>query len=103
MPLPPLAVSLHHDILTDATGVTKGYIEEEKARIRNKLEQRERQYYQNRNPRNLEGKTVIIFDDGIATGNTVLVTVALVHHQKAKKNIAAVPGGIPIGNPQTKG
>jgi predicted phosphoribosyltransferase len=87
------AVSLHHDILTDATGVTEGYIEEEKARIRKNLKQRHRQYYQNRNPKSLEGRTVIIIDDGIATGNTVLVTVALAHRQKAKKIIVAVPVG----------
>ena len=87
------AVSLHHDILTDAMGVTKGYIEEEKIRIRKKLKQAHRQYYQNRNPQNLENKTVIIIDDGIATGNTILVTAALVYHQKAKKIIVAVPVG----------
>jgi predicted phosphoribosyltransferase len=87
------AVSLEHDILTDAIGVTKGYIEEEKARIREKLKQAHQQYYQKRNPQNLEDKTVIIIDDGVATGNTVLSTVALAQKQKAKKIIIAIPVG----------
>jgi len=87
------AVSLNHEVLTNATGVTKGYIEEEKVRIRKKLKERHQQYYQNRSPQNLKDKTVIIIDDGIATGNTILVTVALVNQQKAKKVIVAVPVG----------
>lgn len=87
------AVSLEQDILTDAKGVNKGYIEEEKARIREKLKQAHQQYYQKRNPQNLEDKTVIVIDDGVATGNTVLSTVALAQKQKAKKIIVAIPVG----------
>ncbi|MFT5737217.1 MAG: putative phosphoribosyl transferase [Maribacter sp.] len=72
------AVSLDHFILSDAMGVTKGYIEEEAAKLRKKLQERYRQYYSNRKPESLKGKTVVIVDDGIATGNTLLVTVAFV-------------------------
>ncbi|MGK0495028.1 MAG: putative phosphoribosyltransferase [Maribacter sp.] len=85
------AVSLDHFILSDAMGVTKGYIEEEAVKLRKKLQERYRQYYSNRKPESLKGKTVVIVDDGIATGNTLLVTVAFVAKQRPKKVIAGVP------------
>ncbi len=85
------AVSMEDMILTDSKGISKEYLEEETARIRKKLRAREAQYYQNRKPRPLKGKTVIIIDDGIATGNTLLVTVDLVSHQNPDKIIVAIP------------
>ncbi|NHF59728.1 phosphoribosyltransferase [Flavobacteriaceae bacterium TP-CH-4] len=85
------AVSLENRILTNAMGVTQGYIEEETARIRKKLEKRHRQYYQNRSPVPLEDKIVIIVDDGIATGNTILATVELVYKQQPRKIVVAIP------------
>ncbi|TLP81797.1 phosphoribosyltransferase [Maribacter sp. ACAM166] len=85
------AASLEDIILTDAMGITQGYIEEEVARIRKKLRQRHDQYYRNNTPQKLTDKTVIIVDDGIATGNTLLATVELVSKQKPKKIIVAIP------------
>lgn len=85
------AVSLENIVLTDAVGVTKSYIEEETIRIRKKLKERHDQYYKNRLPRNLKDKTVIIVDDGIATGNTILVTTELVKTQNPTKIIVAIP------------
>lgn len=85
------AVSLENIILSDAIGVTKNYIEEEIQRIRQKLKKRQNQYYKNRSPENLKNKTVIIVDDGIATGNTILVTAELIKKQQPKKIVVAVP------------
>jgi predicted phosphoribosyltransferase len=85
------AVSLEDMILTDAIGVNKSYIEEEVYRIRKKLRERHNQYYRNRRPQNLKDKTVIIVDDGIATGNTLMATVELVSKQKPKKIVVAIP------------
>ncbi|MBT8184630.1 MAG: phosphoribosyltransferase [Eudoraea sp.] len=85
------AVSLEDVILTDAMGVTQGYIEEEVLRIRKKLRHRHKQYYGKRSPENLKDKTVIIVDDGIATGNTLLATVELVDKQKPAKIVVAIP------------
>jgi predicted phosphoribosyltransferase len=42
-------------------------------------------------PEIVQGKTVIIIDDGIATGNTLLATVDLISKQKPKKIVVAVP------------
>ena len=85
------AVSLENIILSDAVGVTKGYIKEETARLRKKLKERHNQYYKNNVPQNIKDKTVIIVDDGIATGNTILVTIELVKMQIPNKIIVAIP------------
>ncbi len=85
------AVSMQDRILTDATGVTKSYIEEETHRVREELQKRHRQYYRNSKPISLTDKTVIIIDDGMATGNTILVTIALVAKQKPSRIVVAVP------------
>jgi predicted phosphoribosyltransferase len=39
----------------------------------------------------LTNKTVIIVDDGIATGNTLLATLELVSKQHPKKIVVAIP------------
>ena len=85
------ALSLEGIILTDAVGITKEYINEETTRIRKILKERHSQYYKQRSPENLKDKTVIIVDDGIATGNTLLATVELVNKQKPAKIIVAIP------------
>lgn len=85
------AVSLENIILSNAVGVTKGYIEEETARLRKKLKKRYNQYYKNSEPKNLKDKTVIIVDDGIATGNTIMVTIELVKMQNPNRTVVAIP------------
>jgi predicted phosphoribosyltransferase len=90
------AVSLKNRVLSDAVGVTKGYIEEETIRLRKRLKERHNQYYKNNVPQNIEDKIVIIVDDGIATGNTILVTIELVKMQNPNKIIVAIPVAPPL-------
>ncbi|WP_297695257.1 phosphoribosyltransferase [uncultured Eudoraea sp.] len=85
------AASLEDIILSDTLGVSKNYIEKETTRIRKKLKARHAQYYKHHSPVNLESKTVIIVDDGIATGNTLLATVELISKQKPEKIVVAIP------------
>ena len=85
------AVSLNNVVLSNAVGITKSYIEEETKRIRKVLKKRYQQYYKNREAQSLKDKTVIIIDDGIATGNTVIATVELVHKQEPEKVVVAIP------------
>jgi len=85
------AVSMENMVLSDADRVNKSYIDEETKRIRKKLKERHDQYYKNRSPVNLKDKIVIIVDDGIATGNTILVTIELVSMQKPAKIVVAIP------------
>ncbi len=85
------AVTLNNRILTDATGITKAFIEEETARIRKILKKRYDRYYQDAEPVDLKDKTAVIIDDGVATGNTILVTISLVEEQKPRKIVVGLP------------
>ena len=85
------AVSINSQVLTDAVGITKNYIREETDKIRTTLKKRHEQYYKNRSPQELKDKIIIIIDDGIATGNTVMATVELVHQQNPEKIVVAIP------------
>ncbi|SFR66747.1 phosphoribosyltransferase [Maribacter stanieri] len=85
------AVSLESIILSNSNILDNYYIERETERIRRTLKERHKQYYKNRSPKKLQNKTVIIVDDGIATGNTLMATIALVHKQKPSKIIIAIP------------
>lgn len=85
------AVSMENVILSDAEGISEVYIKEETRRIREILKIRFDQYYEQGSPINLKNKTVIIVDDGIATGNTIMATVDLAKTQHPEKIVVAVP------------
>jgi predicted phosphoribosyltransferase len=61
------------------------------------LDRREQLYRGNRAPVGLTGKTVIIVDDGLATGSTMRAAVMAVRRQQPARVIAAAP----VGAPQT--
>lgn len=44
-----------------------------------------------REPEKLEGKTVIVIDDGIATGNTLMGTINILRKSNPGKIVIAVP------------
>lgn len=86
------AVTLKSRILSDAaTGISPSYIEEETKKIRAKLNQRYQEYYGAREPMTLKDKTLIIVDDGIATGNTMLSIIIMLHDEQPKKVVIAIP------------
>jgi predicted phosphoribosyltransferase len=55
------------------------------------LERRERIYRQDRPCPELEGRTAILVDDGLATGSTMRAAIASLRAQRAKQVIVAVP------------
>jgi putative phosphoribosyl transferase len=61
------------------------------ARERIELERRERAFRGGRPPLDLNGKTVILVDDGIATGSTMLAAVRAARQAGAAAVIAAAP------------
>ena len=85
------AVSLESIVLTNAMGIEKSYIDQETARIRKTLRERYNQYYKHQSPANLKNKTIIIVDDGVATGNTLLATIEIVYKQNPSKIVIAIP------------
>jgi len=66
-------------------------IEEVAAAERKELERQESEYRGNRPPLAVAGKTVILVDDGIATGSCILAAIAAVRKQGAARVVVAVP------------
>src|SRR5207237_6876908 len=59
------------------------------------LERRERIYRGDRPAPDVRGKTVILVDDGLATGSTMRAAVAALRQQHPHRIIVAVPVGAP--------
>ena len=57
------------------------------------LQRRERLYRGTRAPMDITGQTVIIVDDGLATGSTMRAAVTALRKQNPKKIVVAVPVG----------
>jgi predicted phosphoribosyltransferase len=55
------------------------------------LQRRERLYRDDLPPPEVEGKTVIVVDDGVATGSTMLAAVSALRQLAAKKIVIATP------------
>ena len=57
------------------------------------LERREREYRKNHPPLKLRNHTVIVVDDGLATGSSMHAAVTAIRQKRPKKIIVAVPVG----------
>ena len=66
-------------------------IEPEINRVRAELKKRNIQYYKEKPLISVVNKTVILVDDGIASGFTMRAAVESVRHKRPKKVIVAVP------------
>ena len=64
-------------------------------REQTELERREAAYRHGRPMPSLRNRTVILVDDGLATGSTMKAAVAAVKHEEPKRVIVAVPVGAP--------
>lgn len=85
------AASLTDYFVIPHENVSEQYIQQELQDIRIRLKEMYRRFMGDKEPENLEGKTVIVIDDGIATGNTILGTVQVLRKSKPGKIIIGVP------------
>jgi predicted phosphoribosyltransferase len=85
------AASLSDYFIIPHENVDESYITREVERIRLKLQSMYHKFMGDKKPENLEGKTVIIIDDGIATGNTLQATVTVLQKAHPRKIVIAVP------------
>ncbi len=85
------AASLTDHFVIPHEGVSPEYIETELQKIRVRLKEMYRRFMGDREPENLEGKTVLVIDDGIATGNTMLGTIQVLKKSKPGRIIIAAP------------
>lgn len=85
------AVSLKDMFVIPHEDVTDFYIQKQVEKIRSRLQEMQKIFMGEKEPENIEGKTIIIIDDGVATGNTLLATIRLLKKQKPAKIVVAVP------------
>lgn len=85
------AVSLTGRFIAPNAQVPQQYIDKETENIRWQLQQMYQRFLGNRQPVHVKNKTVIIIDDGIATGHTMLSTVEMIQKESPEKVVVAVP------------
>lgn len=86
------AVTLKSQVLSaGASNVSTDYIEGEIKRIRKLLIKSYQDYYDEKTPLKLKDKVLLVIDDGIATGNTIISTIDMLRNEKPKKIVVAVP------------
>lgn len=81
---------LSHNII-DQLGISPERLDELVERQQAELERRERQYRGDRPFPDLEDQTVIVVDDGLATGSTMEAAVKALRQHHPRKIIVAVP------------
>lgn len=88
-------VNLSHELIDEEVvereGISDEYIRGEVARLRELLRRRHEAYHAGREPIALAGKTVILVDDGLATGRTMEAAVRLAREEGAAAVVVAVP------------
>ena len=77
--------------LAAKVGADESYIKSQILKLKSQIYEREKAFRQGRPPLDLKGKTVILADDGVATGATMAAAVEVVRQQEPKKIIVAVP------------
>jgi predicted phosphoribosyltransferase len=77
--------------VVDALGLTEADIERVERQERVELERRERRYRQGRPPLDLQGRRVIVIDDGIATGSTMQAALEALDQLGPASLIVATP------------
>ena len=83
-------VLINEDLAAEL-GIDQSYIASETTRQLEEIERRRKIYFGSRPPASLVHRTVIIVDDGIATGSTIRVALRAVKKAGAERVILAVP------------
>jgi putative phosphoribosyl transferase len=81
---------LNADVLRDLP-LPPETIDAVEANERRELARREQQFRDNRPPIDVNGRTVILVDDGLATGSTMRVAAEAIRRMRPKRLIAAAP------------
>ena len=87
----PGGVRVLNDELLSALRIGPEEIERVTRHEQVELERRERLYRGGRAPFDLAGKTVIVVDDGLATGSTMEAAIAVIRHHNPHRIVLAIP------------
>jgi putative phosphoribosyl transferase len=74
-----------------ATGASQAYVDRQARVERQEIARRRALYLQGRPPLAVEGRTVIVVDDGLATGSTARAAVRALRARKPARVVLAVP------------
>jgi len=85
---------LNEDLVRTA-GIPDEVIDAVAAEEERELERRERDYREGRPPVDVQGRTVILVDDGPATGSSMRVAVLALKRKRPAQIVVAVPLGAP--------
>jgi erythromycin esterase-like protein/predicted phosphoribosyltransferase len=88
-------VRVLNDQLVERLGIPEQMIDAVAARELQELARRERRYRGGRPPPDVRGRTVILVDDGLATGATMHAAIEALRQQKLTRIVVAVPTASP--------
>jgi predicted phosphoribosyltransferase len=83
-------VHLNRELMS-RMNITGEQIEAEKRTVARELERRNQRFRQGRKPPDVTGRSVILVDDGLASGYTMLAALAAVRDGKPARVVVAVP------------
>jgi predicted phosphoribosyltransferase len=89
------AVTTEGQFVEPGHQVPTGYINTEISRIREVLNDRHKKYMGTLKPHDMKGKNIIIVDDGVATGSTILAAIEMLRRKDPARIIVAVPVSAP--------
>ncbi|MBD2449430.1 phosphoribosyltransferase [Nostoc sp. FACHB-152] len=81
---------LNYDVI-NSLGIDHKIIDEVTAKEMRELQRRDRAYRGDRPLPEVKNRTVILVDDGIATGSTMLAAIAILQPQRPQRIVVAVP------------
>src|SRR4030088_3384126 len=88
-------VRVLNDDIVGYLGLSEEVIDRVAAKEKKELERRERIYRGDNTPPPVQGHTVILVDDGLATGSTMRAAVAALRRQQPSRIVVAVPVASP--------
>lgn len=88
-------VTVMNESITRSLGISKEAINSIARKEGEELKRRERLYRQGLAPLDLRNRTVILIDDGLATGATMRAAIEALQLHRPKKTVVAVPAASP--------